>query len=148
LRDAVEAEPDKPELRLELALAQARAGDINAAKRALETLPAQLEADDRAKALQAYVDLAQALTGTAASGELMARIENDPKDFAARDALGVRLLLGGDPADAMEQFLAILQADRGWNEGLARKRLLDAFRIVEDEALVAATRRKMSSLLF
>jgi len=148
LRDAVEAEPDKPELKLELALAQARAGDINAAKAALESLPGGLEHDDRAKALQAYVDLAQALAGTAPSGELMARIENDPKDFAARDALGVRLLLGGDPADAMEQFLAILRADRGWNEGLARKRLLDAFRIVEDEALVAATRRKMSSLLF
>jgi putative thioredoxin len=148
LRDAVEAEPDKPELKLELALAQARAGDVNAAKAALESLPGGLEHDDRAKALQAYVDLAQALAGTAASGELMARIENDPRDFAARDALGVRLLLGGDPADAMEQFLAILQADRGWNEGLARKRLLDAFRIVEDEALVAATRRKMSSLLF
>jgi putative thioredoxin len=148
LRDAVEAEPDRPELKLELALAQARAGDINAAKNALESLPAQLETDDRAKALQAYVNLAQALTGTAASGELMARIENDPKDFAARDALGVRLLLGGDPADAMEQFLAILQGDRNWNEGLARKRLLDSFRIVEDEALVASTRRKMSSLLF
>ena len=148
LREAVEAEPGKPELQLELALAQARAGDINAAKAALESLPGELEHDDRTKALRAYVDLAQALTGTAASGELMARIENDPKDFAARDALGVRLLLGGDPADAMEQFLAILQADRGWNEGLARKRLLDAFRIVEDEALVAATRRKMSALLF
>jgi putative thioredoxin len=92
--------------------------------------------------------LAQALAGSAASGELMARIESDPKDLAARDALGVRLLLGGDPAGAMEQFLAILQANRGWNEGLARKRLLDAFRVVEDEALVATTRRKMSSLLF
>ncbi|HET6913660.1 MAG TPA: thioredoxin [Rhodanobacteraceae bacterium] len=148
LREAVEAGPDKPELKLELALAQARAGDINAAKGALESLPAQLEHDDRAKALRAYVDLAQALAGTSASGELMARIESNPKDFAARDALGVRLLLGGDPADAMEQFLAILQGDRNWNEGLARKRLLDAFRIVDDEALVAATRRKMSSLLF
>ncbi|HET6906770.1 MAG TPA: thioredoxin [Rhodanobacteraceae bacterium] len=148
LREAAEAEPDNAELKLELALAQARAGDIGAAKSALESLPAQLEHDDRAKALRAYVDLAQALTGTSAFGELMARIESNPKDFAARDALGVRLLLGGDPADAMEQFLAILQADRNWNEGLARKRLLDAFRIVEDEALVAATRRKMSSLLF
>ncbi len=148
LREAVEAEPDKPELKLELALAQARAGEINAAKSALESLPPQLETDDRAKALRAYVELAQALAGTSASGELMARIENNPKDFAARDALGVRLLLGGDPAEAMEQFLAILQADRTWNEGLARKRLLDAFRIVDDDALVAATRRKMSSLLF
>ncbi|HEY3519545.1 MAG TPA: thioredoxin [Rhodanobacteraceae bacterium] len=148
LQQAIAAEPDKTELKLELALAQARAGDLDHAKGALENLPGEFETDDRAKALRAHVELAQALAGTPASGELMARIENDPRDFAARDALGVRLLLGGDPAGAMEQFLAILKADRGWNEGQARKRLLDAFRIVEDEALVAATRRKMSSLLF
>jgi putative thioredoxin len=60
----------------------------------------------------------------------------------------VRKLLGGDAADAMQHWLAILAADRGWNEGLARKRLLDAFRIVHDDALVSAARRKMSSLLF
>ena len=148
LKNALTATPDDNGLKLDLALAQARAGDVQAAKIAIESLPAELETDDRAKALRAYVELAQALAGTAASGELMARIDNDPKDFAARDALGVRLLLGGDPAGAMEQFLAILKTDRGWNEGLARKRLLDAFLIVEDEALVAATRRRMSSLLF
>ena len=148
LQKAIDAEPDRTELKLELALAQARAGDLAHAKSALEKLPAEFETDDRARALRAHVELAQALAGTPASGELMERIENDPKDFAARDALGVRLLLGGDPAGALEQFLAILQADRGWNEGLARKRLLDAFRIVEDEPLVAATRRRMSSLLF
>ncbi|MGH8213953.1 MAG: tetratricopeptide repeat protein, partial [Rhodanobacteraceae bacterium] len=148
LQQAIAAEPDKAELKLELALAQARAGDLDHAKSVLENLPSEFETDDRARALRAHVELAQALAGTPASGELMTRIENDPKDFAARDALGVRLLLGGDPAGAMDQFLAILKGDRGWNEGLARKRLLDAFRIVEEESLVAATRRKMSSLLF
>lgn len=152
LQSALNAEQDDTsrnrELKLELALAQARAGDLAAAKGALETVPGELENDDRAKALRAHVDLAGALGNAPASGELLARIERDPNDFAARDALGVRLLLGGDAAGAIEQFLAILKADRGWNEGLARKRLLDAFRIVEDDALVAATRRRMSSLLF
>lgn len=148
LQKALTINPDDNGLKLDLALAQARAGDVNAAKTALENLPIEFENDDRAAALRAYVGLAQALAGTAASGELMARIDRNPKDFAARDALGVRLLLGGDPKGAMEQFLAILEADRGWNEGLARKRLLDAFRIVDDKALIAATRRRMSSLLF
>ncbi|SRR5579883_218378 len=148
LQKALAATPDDNGLKLDLALAQARAGDLNAAKTALESLPIEFENDDRAKALRAYVELAQALAGTAASGELMSRIDKDPKDLAARDALGVRLLLGGDPAAAMEQFLAILQADREWNGGLARRRLLDAFRIIDDEALVASTRRKMSSVLF
>ena len=148
LQKSLAAAPDDEGMKLDLALAQARAGDLAAAKHALDNLPGQFETDDRAKALRAHVELAGALAGTPSSGESMARIENDPRDFAARDALGLRLLLGGDAAGGMEQFLAILQADRGWNDGLARRRLLDAFRIVEDEALVAATRRRMSSLLF
>jgi|SRR6185437_7038232 len=148
LQQALTATPDDSGLKLDLALAQARAGDLAAAKTALENLPGELETDDRAKSLRAHIDLADALAGAPASGELLARIERDPKDFAARDALGLRLLLGGDANGGLDQFLAILQADRGWNEGLARKRLLDAFRIVDDEALVAAARRKMSSLLF
>ena len=148
LQQALTATPDDGGLKLDLALAQARAGDLAAAKTALDNLPGELETDDRAKSLRAHIDLADALAGAPASGELLARIERDPKDFAARDALGLRLLLGGDANGGLGQFLAILRADRGWNEGLARKRLLDAFRIVEDEALVAAARRKMSSLLF
>lgn len=140
--------PKSQELKLELALAQARTGDVAAAKAALESVPTRLETDDRANALRAHVALANALAGAPPSAELLARVDRDSNDLSARDALGVRLLMGGDAAGAMAQFLAILRADRGWNEGLARKRLLDAFRIVEDDALVAATRRKMSSLLF
>ena len=79
---------------------------------------------------------------------MQARVERDPRDFAAQDGLGVRKLLQADATNAMQHWLAILAADRGWSDGLARKRLLDAFRIVHDDALVATTRRKMSSLLF
>ncbi|MEO6968724.1 MAG: thioredoxin [Rhodanobacteraceae bacterium] len=152
LQNAIAAEaddtPGRRELRLELALAQARAGDLAAARGALEALPAELEHDDRAKTLRAHLQLAEALAGASPSGELLARVERDPNDLAARDALGLRLLLGGDAAGGMGQFLAIIKSDRGWNEGLARKHLLDAFRIVEDEALVADYRRRLSSLLF
>lgn len=148
LQKALATEPDNAALKLELALAQARAGDTAAAKNALDTLPAELENDDRALSLRAYVELANALSGAPPSGELLARVERDPRDFAARDALGVRLLLGGDAAGGMEQFLEILKSDRGWNEGLARRHLLDAFRMVEDQALVASYRRRLSSVLF
>ncbi|MGH8163191.1 MAG: thioredoxin [Rhodanobacteraceae bacterium] len=140
--------PNVRQLKLDLALAQARAGDLAAARGALESLPAELERDDRAKALRAHLQLAEALASASPSSELLARVERDPNDLAARDALGLRLLLGGDDAGGMDQFLAVIKTDRGWNEGLARKHLLDAFRIVEDEALVADYRRRLSALLF
>ncbi|HET7561975.1 MAG TPA: thioredoxin [Rhodanobacteraceae bacterium] len=148
LQQALAAAPDDASLKLDLALAHARSGDTAGAQAALDALPVNLAEDDRAKALAAMLAMQQSLAAIPAAAELLARVERDPRDFAAHDGLAVRQLLGGNAADAMGHWLAILAGDRGWNEGLARKRLLDAFRIVDDEALVAATRRKMSSLLF
>lgn len=148
LQQALAADPDNAALKLDLALAKSRVGDFGQAQAVLDGLPLDLAEDDRAKALAAMLAMHQSLQGIPAETELLARVERDPRDFAARDGLGVRQLLGGDPAAAMDQWLSILAADRGWNDGLARKRLLDAFRIVHDEALVSATRRRMSSLLF
>jgi len=148
IEKALAVDPDNAGLKLDLALAKARGGDTGNAQATLDALPVDLAEDDRAKALAAILAMQQSLTAIPPAAELLARVERDPRDFAALDGLGVRQLLGGDAADAMQRWLAILAADRGWNEGLARKRLLDAFRIVHDEALVSATRRRMSSLLF
>ncbi|HEY8230155.1 MAG TPA: thioredoxin [Rhodanobacteraceae bacterium] len=145
---ALAAAPDDAGLKLDLALAKARTGDTTNAQATLDALPVDLAEDDRAKALAALLAMQQSVAAIPPAADLLARVEHDPHDFAALDGLGVRKLLGGDAADAMQHWLAILAADRAWNEGLARKRLLDAFRIVHDDALVSATRRKMSSLLF
>jgi putative thioredoxin len=145
---ALAAAPDDAGLKLDLALAKARTGDTANAQATLDSLPVDLAEDDRARALSALLAMQQSVAAIPPAADLLARVERDPRDFAALDGLGVRKLLGGDAADAMQHWLAILAADRAWNEGLARKRLLDAFRIVHDDALVSATRRKMSSLLF
>ena len=42
----------------------------------------------------------------------------------------------------------MLRRDKAYEDGLPRKALIDAFRVVEDEDLVGQYRRKMSSLLF
>ena len=148
IQQALATDSDNAGLKLDLALAKARSGDTSNAQATLDGLPVDLAEDDRAKALAALLAMQQSLAAIPSASELLARVERDPRDFAALDGLGVRQLLGGEAADAMQHWLAILAADRGWNEGLARKRLLDAFRIVHDESLVSATRRKMSSLLF
>ena len=48
----------------------------------------------------------------------------------------------------LEQFLEMLKRNKTYEEGLPRKVLIDAFRIIEDEDLVSQYRRKMSALLF
>ena len=66
----------------------------------------------------------------------------------AMHQLGVRLLLEGEPAAGLDQFLTILQNARDWNEGQGKKRLLAAFATLDDAELVSRYRRKMASLLF
>jgi putative thioredoxin len=148
IEQALVADPDNAGLKLDLALARARGGDTGNAQSTLDSLPVDLAEDDRAKALAALLTMHQSLAAIPPAGELLARVDRDPRDFAALDGLGVRELLGGDATSALDHWLAILAGDRNWNEGQARRRLLDAFRIVHDDALVSATRRKMSSLLF
>ena len=148
LTRALVADPENAGLKLDVALAQARTGDTQNAQATLDALPVDLAEDDRAKALAALLAMRQSLATIPPAAELQARVANDPRDFAAHDGLAVRQLLDGEAAGALQHWLDILAADRAWNDGLARKRLLDAFRIVHDDALVSATRRKMSSLLF
>jgi putative thioredoxin len=42
----------------------------------------------------------------------------------------------------------MLRRDRNYGVQLAKRSLIDAFRVVEDAELVSATRRRMASLLF
>jgi len=148
LQNQIAATPDKPELKLDLALAYMRAGNADAAAKELDTLPANLENEAKAKRLRSQLDLSRALEGAPDTAALRARLATDPNDHAARDLLGVRLLIDGDAAAGLDQFLYILKTQRDWNEGAAKKRLLAAFNVLDDEDLVGTYRRKMASLLF
>lgn len=148
LREQIAAEPDKAELRLELAVALMRTGAADAAAAQLDTLPANLETDDRAKRVRGQIEFARMVANAPSAAELQARIDADDRDFEARDLLGVRLLMDGNAAAGLDQFLAILRADRAWNDGAAKKRLIAAFSTIDDADLVGTYRRRMSSLLF
>lgn len=148
LREAVAAEPDKAELKLDLALALLKTGDIGEAETLIEALPANLATDDRTVRAKARLGFAAVLKDAPSIEVLQAAVATDPADLRARHLLGVRLLLDGDDEAALEQFIEMLRIDRGFEDGLPRKTLIDAFRVVEDEALVGKYRRRMSSLLF
>lgn len=147
-RAAVLAAPDQDELKLDLALALLKTGATTEASALIDALPANLSTDDRAVRAKARLDFAAALADAPAPAELEARIHADDKDLAARHLRGVHHLLAGEDEAALEQFIAMLASDRGFADGLPRKALIDAFRVIEDEDLVSRYRRKMSSILF
>lgn len=148
LRREIAAAPDKPELKLDLALALMQGGDADAAQVELDALPANLVEDAKAKRLRNQLDFARVLKAAPDMATLRARIAQDANDHAARDLLGVRLLLDGNAVAGLDEFLHILRTARTWNDGAAKKRLIAAFSVLDDEDLVGAYRRKMTSLLF
>jgi putative thioredoxin len=148
LQQSIAAEPDKAELKLELALALMRAGQADAAETELTALPANLAIDPRAQRLRSQLDLARALEGAPAMAELRQRIATDASDWAAHDLLGVRLLLEDDPEAGLDEFLIVLKGAREWNDHQAKKRLIAAFTTLDDAELVSRYRRKMASMLF
>lgn len=148
LRSEIAATPDKPELKLDLALALMQAGEADAAQTELDALPDSLAQDARAKRLRNQLDFARVLKDAPDEAALRTRLTKDENDHAARDLLGVRLLLDGDAAAGLDEFLHILKTARTWNDGAAKKRLIAAFSVLDDEDLVGRYRRKMASLLF
>mgnify|MGYP001084478773 CR=1 FL=1 len=148
LQQAIAAEPDQAELKLELAVALAQAGRSDDAATELDALPANLATDARAVRLRHQLDLARSLKDAPTQAELEQRVQTNPADWQARDLLGVRLLLGNDPAAGLEQFIAILEKARDWNDGAGKKRLLAAFATPDDAELVGRYRRRLASLLF
>lgn len=148
LRGEVAAKPDDDALRLDLALALLRVGGTAEVEQILDQLPANLATDDRAERARAHLRLVAAAKDAPPTEVLEAALAADPGDLRARHLLGVQRLLQGRHEDGLEHLLDLLRRDRAWEDALARRTLIDAFRVIEDEDLVGRYRRRMSSLLF
>ena len=148
LRGEAAATPDDDHLKLDLALALLKTGAAHEAEQLLDALPANLAHDDRAVSARSRLGFAALLDNAPPVEVLEAAIASNPDDLRARHLLGVQRIVAGDSQAGLEQFIEMLRRDRSYEEGLPRKALIDAFRIVEDEDLVGTYRRRMSSLLF
>jgi putative thioredoxin len=147
LREAIAAEPDRDELKLDLAVALLQTGAAQEAEGLLDALPANLATDDRAVKARARLGFAALLADAPPAASLEAAIAADPGDLRARHLLGVHKIVGDDPEGGLAQFLEMLQRDRDFDDGLPRRALIDAFRILDDAELVGRYRRRMASLL-
>ena len=147
LRKAIETEADKPELKLDLALALLHTGAAAEAEQLIDALPANLATDDRAINARARLGFAALLRDAPPVETLRAAIDANPGDLRARHLLGAHAIVAGDAETGLVQFMEMLRRDRGYADGLPRKALIDAFRIIDDEDLVGRYRRQMSALL-
>ncbi len=145
----VEMAPDNAPAHGGLIRALILAGDTEAAQAALDAVPRDI-ADDAAIA-QAKSALSLAADAPDA-GELAgfeAAVAANPADHQARFDLAAAQIGAGARDAAADNLLHIVAADREWNEGAARAKLLALFEAVGlEDPWVAAQRRRLSLILF
>ena len=144
-----EMAPDNAEAVGGLIRAMVAAGHLEQAEAALAELPEPLRSDPAIDRAQTTLQLAKDRPDDSALEALKGAVAADEKDHQARYDLASALIATGDHDAAAEHLLTIIAADKDWNDGAARQKLLSLFEMVglEDE-WVAATRRKLSALLF
>src|ERR1700733_14976237 len=121
-------DPESPEAWGGMIRALLAMGDEQQASDALAQVPKKIL--EHAEIAGARSALALAAEGRAAAGQLTTyerRLAQNPADHEARYELATALNATGDPAAAAEALLAIVKADRTWNEGAARAQLLKFF---------------------
>ena len=150
LRAAVAAasEQDAPKLNLDLALALLHTDAAPEAEQILDALPANLATDDRAIRARAHLGFAALLKDAPPAAALETAIASNPDDLHARHLLAAQRLIAGDTAAGLDQLIEMLRRNRAFEEGLPKRSLIDAFRMIEDADVVGIYRRKMATLLF
>lgn len=146
--NAIRAEPDKAELKLDLIQALLAVGDSDTAEKELDKLPANLATHDTAKRARSQLEFAKALKDAPDERMLAARLAAKEDDHLARYQFGVRRLIAGDAETALEAFLEIMRRDRKFEDDLGRKSLIAAFALIDDADLVSRTRRRMAAIIF
>jgi putative thioredoxin len=124
-------------------------GDLEGAKGILSMAPAAKAADPVIAAVRAAIELAEQAADLGDTAELEAKVTANPKDHQARFDLAVALNARDRREEAVDHLIAIIKAERKWNDDGARKQLLQFFEAwgPMDENSMAG-RRKLSTLLF
>lgn len=147
--EIVEMAPDHPAAQAGLVRALVAAGDLAEAQAALAAMPEVLANDPALAQARAALKLAVAAPEAGELAAFEAALAAAPDDHAARFDLAAAQIGAGAREAAADNLLAIIAAERDWNEGAARAKLLALFEAVGlEDPWVAAQRRRLSLILF
>ncbi|MDG5751903.1 tetratricopeptide repeat protein [Qipengyuania sp. XHP0211] len=145
----VQMAPDNAAAHAGLVRALVQAGQVETAQAALqaaETNPA-VASDPQIEQAKSALELAGNKVDDGELAELKAKA--DGGDMQARYDYAEAAFAAGDRDAAANELLGMFEADREWNEGAAKAKLLQIFEAVGlEDPWVVATRRRLSKLLF
>jgi putative thioredoxin len=141
--------PDHPDALSGHIRALVAAGQIDLASAAVASIPDALTKDPAIERAVAALTLVQNAKPVADLAPLRAKVDANPADHGARFELAGALMAAGDRDGAADHLLAIIAADRDWNDQAARTQLLQLFSVVGlEDPWVGAQRRRLSAVLF
>jgi len=125
------------------------AGLLDEAEAALAQVDPKLAAEPPIERARAALDLARDKPDDSELASLRAAAAERPADMEAQLAFATAAFAAGERDAAADTLLTMVRTDRAWNEGAARAKLLQMFEAIGlEDPWVAATRRKLSTILF
>jgi putative thioredoxin len=145
----VDMAPDNPAAIGGLARSLTAAGRIDEAADILGALPPELAKDADIARAQSALALARDAKPVENLSGLQAEVAANPENQEKRLELANGLMAAGDNDGAADHLLAMIAADREWNEGAAKAQLLKLFEVVGVmDPWVKEQRRRLSAVLF
>jgi putative thioredoxin len=145
----IDLAPDNAAAHSGLVRALVAAGMVTEAEAALAELPEGLSDNPEIARARTGLELLKNRPDDSALAGLRAAAAEQPADMAAQLAFAEAAFAAGDRDGAAETLLKMIAAEREWNEGAAKAKLLQIFEAVGlEDPWVAATRRKLSLILF
>ena len=141
-------EPANPNVRIEFANILMREKRFDDAKDDLQSLPEENKKEPMVLSLLGQLEAIETVVDSPDLDSLLQIIEQDPKNYLAREQICAHYQLRGDYAAAMDQLLEIVRRDRKYNDDAGRTGLLKIFEQLGNEhELVSLYRRKLAQVL-
>ena len=151
--EILKIEPENISAKSMLARCLLRSDQIDEAEDIINNLPPNSENNQDFVSVRSEVEVFKNAKNNPISNEqedeLRRDIDKNPKNHQMRLDLAKLLLAKGENENAINELLKIIEFDPKWNDGEARKQLIEIFNILGNEdILVIEGRKKLSSMLF
>ena len=151
--EILKIEPENISAKSMLARCLLRSDQIDEAEDIINSLPPNSESNQDFVSVRSEVEVFKNAKNNPISNEqedeLRRDIDKNPKNHQIRLDLAKLLLAKGENENAISELLKIIEFDPKWNDGEARKQLIEIFNILGNEdILVIEGRKKLSSMLF
>ena len=151
--EILKIEPDNISAKSLLARCLIKSDQLDDAEKIIDSLPVDAENNQdyisARSELEIFMNAKNNPISDKEEEELRNNIYKEPENYQLKLDLSKILIAKGENEEAINQLLEIIEVNPKWNDGEARKQLIEIFNILGNEnILVTEGRKKLSSMLF